>query len=111
MGAESEKQKIQALIESTNADLLELVKSLTPQERAAKGDLKLWSAKDMVTHLNFWGRHFLNQLEKTSKGEKVPLAGDYLDQVNDGVLYEHIEQLLEEALAEFKSVHSELLEK
>ena len=86
MDAELEKQMIHSLIESTHVDLLELIHSLTPQEKAAKGNLKLWSAKDLVTHLNFWGRHFLNQLEKTAKGEKVPLAGDYFDQVNDGVL-------------------------
>ncbi len=103
------KKSVRGMIESTQADLQELIASLSPEERKAKGNLKLWSAKDMITHLNFWGQHFLRQLEKSAKGEKVPLSGDYLNQLNDGVLYEHLEQPLDEALAECEQIHRELL--
>jgi hypothetical protein len=108
MDAISEKQKILELVENTYADLMDLVAALSPQEKTAKGNLKHWSAKDLVTHLNFWERHFINQLDKQAKGEKIPSAGDYLDQVNDGVLYEHMDQTLEDALSEYQNIHIEL---
>jgi hypothetical protein len=108
MDASSEKNKILELVENTYADLMDLVDTLSPQDKTAKGDLKQWSAKDLVTHLNFWERHFINQLDKQSKGEKIPFAGDYFDQVNDGVLYEHMDQSLEDALSEYQIIHTEL---
>ena len=108
MDAISEKQKILELVENTYADLMDLIAVLSPQEKIAKGNLKQWSAKDMVTHLNFWERHFINQLDKQAKGEKIPSSGDYLDQVNDGVLYEHMDQTLEDALSEYQIIHTEL---
>jgi hypothetical protein len=109
MDAKEIKNSVRGMIQSTQDDLQELIASLLPEERKARGSLKLWSAKDVVTHLNFWGRHFLRQLEKSAKEEKVPLAGDYLNEVNDGVLYEHMEQPLDEALAEYEQIHKELL--
>jgi hypothetical protein len=103
------QKKVHELIESTHADLLQLIDSLSTKEKDARGSLKSWSAKDLVTHLNFWGQHFINQLEKFAKGEKVPLAGDYFDQVNDGVLYEHMDQALGDALAEYEKIHAQLM--
>jgi hypothetical protein len=103
------KKSVLELIDSTQSDLQELLNSLTPEERKTKGNLKKWSVKDMISHLNFWGQHFLRQLNKSAKGEKVPLSGDYLDQVNDGVLYEHMDQTLEDALAEYEKIHQELM--
>jgi len=108
MDANETKTLVREMILSTQSDLQELIASLSLEERKAKGILKLWSAKDMITHLNFWGRHFLRQLEKSAKGEKVPLSGDYLNELNDGVLYEHMEQSLDEALAEYEQIHKEL---
>lgn len=109
MDANETKIRVLELIESTQTDLQGLLTSLTPEERNARGNLKRWSFKDMITHLNFWGRHFLQQLEKSAKGEKVPLSGEYLDQVNDGVLFEHIDQPLEEAMKEYDQIHIELM--
>jgi hypothetical protein len=111
MDALSEKQKILNLVQNTYADLMGLIASLSPQEKKEKGNLKQWSAKDMVTHLNFWERHFINQLDKQAKGEKIPSSGDYFDQINDGVLYEHMDQPLEDALEEYEQIHAELLKR
>jgi len=91
-------------------DFLELIKSeitafekgLTEKQTKEKGSLKKWSAKDILSHLVFWGNHFNSQAEKAKSGEKVPLAGDYFDQVNDGVLIEHMEQPFSEALIELE---------
>jgi len=78
-------------------------KGLTETQTKEKGSLKKWSAKDILSHLVFWGNHFNSQSEKAKNGEKVPLAGDYFDQVNDGVLIEHMEQSFSEALNELES--------
>jgi len=77
-------------------------KGLTEKQTKEKGSLKKWAAKDILSHLVFWGNHFNSQTEKAKSGEKVPLAGDYLDQVNDGVLIEHMEQPFSEALIELE---------
>jgi hypothetical protein len=109
MDAFSEKQLILDLVQATYLDLMDLVASLSPQEKTTRGNLKMWSAKDMITHLVFWEHHFINQLNKMVKGEKIPMSGDYLDQVNDGVLYEHMDQTLEDGLSEYQKIHAELL--
>jgi tetratricopeptide (TPR) repeat protein len=88
------------LLESIREELDHLVQSLTPEEKARRGSLQGWSAKDMLVHLAFWNRHFNNQLEQGFAGQPIPKSGDYLDQINDGVLYEHLEQPFDEALAE-----------
>ena len=77
-------------------------KGLTEKQTMEKGSLKKWSAKDTLSHLVFWGNHFNSQTEKAKSGEKVPQAGDYFDQVNDGVLIEHMEQSFSEALVELQ---------
>ena len=88
------------LLKFVRQELDSLGEHLTPEEKARHGSLRQWSAKDMLAHLAFWGSHFNRQLEKALAGKDVPLAGDYYDQLNDGVLYEHLEQPFEEAQAE-----------
>jgi uncharacterized damage-inducible protein DinB len=94
-----------ALVESVREELAELIDNLTPDEKARRGSLQGWSAKDMLAHLAFWNSHFNRQLEKGLAGEKVPDSGDYLDQVNDGVLFEHLEQPFAEAQAEEEAAY------
>ena len=77
-------------------------KGLTEEQKKGRGSLKKWSAKDILSHLVFWGNHFNSQAEKARNGEKVPQAGDYFDQVNDGVLIEHMDQPFSEALIELE---------
>ena len=77
-------------------------KGLTEKQKKEKGSLKKWSAKDILSHLVFWGNHFNSQTEKAKSGKEVPQAGDYFDQVNDGVLIEHMEQPFSEALIELQ---------
>jgi hypothetical protein len=75
-------------------------KELTDKQKRGTGSLKKWSAKDIISHLVFWGNHFNSQVIKAKNGEKVPQAGDYYDQVNDGVLIEHLNQPFTEALSD-----------
>ena len=94
-------------LESMRTELGDLVQSLTPEEKARRGSLQGWSAKDMLAHLAFWNYHFNCQLERGFAGQPIPKSGDYLDQVNDGVLYEHLEQPFDEALADESLAYSQ----
>lgn len=80
---------------------------LSDDEKQKRGSLCKWSAKDVLSHLTFWGSHFNRQLVNASKGEPVPVTGDYGDQINDGVLFEHIDQPIEEAWEEYQTSFSE----
>jgi tetratricopeptide (TPR) repeat protein len=88
------------LVKSVHQELDELIAQLTPEEKARRGSLQLWSAKDMLAHLAFWENHLDRQLASSLDGKEVPMAGDYYNQINDGVLLEHIDQPFEEARAE-----------
>ncbi len=98
------------VIQFVRRELDELANLLTPEDKARRGSLQEWSAKDMLAHLAFWGSHFNRQLEKMLEGKKVPVAGDYFNQVNDGVLYAHLDQPFEEALAEEAAAYRKFLE-
>jgi len=76
--------------------------NLTTEQKEEIGSLEKWSAKDMLFHLAFWGDHFNTQITNAKKGEKVPQAGDYTDQVNDGVLFKHLHHQFEEAREAFE---------
>jgi hypothetical protein len=91
-------------------ELSALIEHLAPEEKSARGSLKKWSAKDMLFHLAFWNNHLNAQIEKGLKGEKVPQPGDYLNQVNDGVLFEHIDQPFEEAQSEVQDAYQKMLD-
>lgn len=110
MSSEADKQKLLALVQRVYDAIVELTDTLSPAEKDEKGSLQLWSAKDTLANLAFWLRHFNTQLEKSAKGEKVPTI-EYFNEVNDGVLLEHMDQPFEDAWQDFKSIHAELMKK
>lgn len=81
-------------------EIIAFENELTDKQKGRKGSLKKWSAKDTISHLVFWGKHFNSQVNKARNSEKVPQAGDYFDKVNDGVFIEHINQPFNEALSD-----------
>ena len=84
--------------------------SLSEEEKERRGSLQKWSARDVITHLAFWEKHLNSVLKNGLIGRKVPVVGDYLDRINDGVLFGHIDQPIEEALAEEKAAFQEFLD-
>ena len=94
------KDTMLRLLELIQNEIAVFEQGLTEEQKKEKGSLEKWSAKDTLSHLVFWGNHFSSQMKKAKSGEKVPQAGDYFDQVNDGVLIEHMGQPFSEALAE-----------
>lgn len=94
------KDALLVFLKLINNEFAIFERELTEKQKKEKGSLEKWSAKDILSHLVFWGNHFNSQAEKAKTDEKVPQAGDYFDQINDGVLIEHMEQPFSEALVE-----------
>ncbi len=83
---------------------------LSAEEKNRAGSLQHWSAQFTLVHLAFWEKHYAAVFEKGLAGQAVPLSGSYLDQLNDGVLYEHLDQPFEEARADEAAAYSTFLE-
>lgn len=103
------KEKTAAVFAQVRAELDAFANDLTPSEKARRGSLQQWSAKDTLVHLAFWEKHYIQVFEKGLAGKPVPSSGNYLDQINDGVLYEHLEQPFEEARAEETAAYHNFL--
>ena len=110
MNLESEKHELLYLVQTAYEQILRMADELTAEQKQEKGGMHLWSARDTLAHLTFWSRHFNSKLEKSARGEAV-YPVQYFNQINDGVLLEHMEQPFEEALVEFKATQAELAEK
>ena len=83
---------------------------LSAEEKSRAGSLQQWSAQFTLVHLAFWEKHYAAVFEKGLAGERVPLSGSYLDQLNDGVLYEHLGQPFEAARADEAAAYNKFLE-
>ena len=103
------KDELFHAIELMRQELDAFYNGLTAEEKERRGSLQKWAARDVLTHLAFWEGHLNQVFEKGIKGEKIPAAGDYLDRVNDGVLFAHIDQPIEEALVEEKTSYREFM--
>jgi tetratricopeptide (TPR) repeat protein len=84
--------------------------SLSAEEKSRAGSLEHWSAQFTLVHLAFWENHYAAVFENGLAGERVPLSGSYLDQLNDGVLYEHLGQPFEAARADEAAAYNKFLD-
>ncbi len=84
----TEAERMWNLMDEVRVQLVTLLDSLSPQETSRTGSLQRWNTRDMLAHLAFWSEHFNHQLEKSLAGEKVPQAGNYHEQLNDGIWIE-----------------------
>jgi len=73
------------LVDRISHEIESFTDGLSDIEKNAAGSLEEWAPRDVITHLVFWQEHFNNKLSNARSGKKAPSAGDYLDQVNDGV--------------------------
>jgi len=94
------KETMLDLFSDMRQELDSLINGLTEEEKNAKGSMAQWSVKDMLAHLAFWGSHFNEQITKAQAGEAVPMAGDYYEILNDGVLLRNLDKPFETARAE-----------
>lgn len=110
MESEQLKSEMLDLFVLVRGELDNLVNNLTADQKSERGSIQKWSAKDMLFHLAFWENHFNKTMEKGLKGEQVPQSGDYLNQVNDGVLFEHLDDPFDKARDEEKAAYQKSLE-
>src|SRR5947209_5174597 len=61
-----------ALVARGQADQDALEEWLTPEQRAERGALSAWAAKDHVAHNNFWRQEALGRLEAARDGSPPP---------------------------------------
>ena len=91
-----------ALLDTVKRACNDFVDYLSSEQKETIGSLEKWSARDVFSHLVFWGDHFNSQIKHAKNDEKVPLSGDYTDQINDGVLFKHLHQPFKEAREAFE---------
>jgi hypothetical protein len=104
------KKKTGEVFELVRREIERFADGLSAEEKSRAGSLKHWSAQFTLVHLAFWENHYAAVFEKGLAGERVPLSGSYLDQLNDGVLYEHLGQSFEEARAEEAAATNQFLD-
>lgn len=97
------KETMLELFSDMREELDALINGLTDEEKNTRGSLAQWSVKDMLAHLAFWGSHFNEQIKKAQAGEAVPVAGDYYEILNDGVLLRNLDKPFETARVEERS--------
>jgi hypothetical protein len=103
----SQAGQIFALVRS---EIERFADGLSAEEKNRRGSLQQWSATFMLVHLTFWESHFACVFENGLAGKSVPDSGSYLNQLNDGVLYEHLDQLFAEARADEATAYNKFLD-
>ena len=103
------KTKMLDLFGTVRVELDQLIGRLTDEEKNTRGSMSEWSVKDMLAHLAFWGSHFNEQIRKAQAGEAVPVAGDYYEILNDGVLLRNLDTPFETARADEQAAYEETM--
>ena len=104
------KNKTGEVFALVRREIERFAEGLSAEEKSRAGSLQHWSAQFTLVHLAFWENHYAAVFEKGLAGKRVPLSGSYLDQLNDGVLYEHKDQPFEAARAEEAAEYNQFLE-
>jgi tetratricopeptide (TPR) repeat protein len=102
--------RLLALLARGQADQDTLAQRLSPDERAARGELHAWSAKDHVAHNNFWRQDAVRRLRAALDGSEPPDTERDENQtlaINDRVFQEQRETLWEELVAETARLRAE----
>ena len=103
-------RRLLALLTRGRADQGTLAERLSPDERAARGELHAWSAKDHVAHNNFWRQDAVRRLQAALDGSEPPDTERDETQtllLNDRVFQEQRETLWEELVMETARLHAE----
>jgi tetratricopeptide (TPR) repeat protein len=100
-------RRVLALLARGQADQDLLAARLSPEERATRGELHAWSAKDHVAHNNFWRQDAGWRLQAALDGSTPPDTEDDVQTHNDRVFQEQRETPWEELVAETERLHAE----
>ena len=78
-------RRVLALLARGQADQDILAARLSPEERATRGELYAWSAKDHVAHNNFWRQDAIWRLQAALDGGTPTDTEDDVQTHNDRV--------------------------
>jgi ketosteroid isomerase-like protein len=101
------RRRVLALLARGQADQDLLAARLSPEERATRGELHAWSAKDHVAHNNFWRQDVVWRLQAALQGGTPPDTEEEVQTHNDRVFQEQRETPWEELVAETERLHAE----
>jgi len=104
--ASESHRRLLALLTHGQADQDMLAERLSPEERAARGELHAWSAKDHVAHNNFWRQDAARRLQAALAGSSPPDSDDE-QALNERVFQEQRETPWEELEAETERLRVE----
>jgi len=103
-------RRLLALLTRGQTDQDTIAGRLSPDERAARGELHAWSAKDHVAHNNFWRQDAVRRLQAALDGSEPPDTERDDTQtllLNDRVFEEQRETLWEELVTETARLRAE----
>jgi tetratricopeptide (TPR) repeat protein len=100
------RRRVLVLLARGQADQDALAVRLSPEERAARGELHDWSPKDNVAHNNFWRQDAIWRLQAFLEGSSPPDTEDDLAW-NDRVFQEQRETPWEQLVAETERLRAE----
>src|SRR3989442_11967440 len=110
LGASDAHRRVLEMTARGQADQDTLAAWLSPDERAARGELHAWSAKDHVAHNNFWRQDAVRRLQAALDGSEPPDTERDDTQtllLNDRVFEEQRENLWEELVTETARLRAE----
>ncbi|HKV29623.1 MAG TPA: hypothetical protein VJT14_01250 [Candidatus Dormibacteraeota bacterium] len=99
--------RVLALLTRGQADQDSLAERLSPDERAARGELHAWSAKDNVAHNNFWRHDAVRRLQAALDSTVPPDTESQTLVLNDRVFQEQREIPWEELVRETARLRAE----
>src|SRR5690348_337036 len=99
--------RLLALLTRGQADQDALAERLSPDERAVRGELHAWSAKDHVAHNNFWRQDAVLRLQAALDGSVPEDTEKQTLLLNDRVFQEQRETPWEELVAKTTRLRAE----
>lgn len=99
--------RVLELVARGYADQDALAANLSAEERAARGELHAWSAKDHVAHNNFWRQDAIRRLQAALDGTTPPNTEADQDTWNDRTFQEQRDTPWEALVAETERLRAE----
>jgi hypothetical protein len=113
---ETTKSKTDLLRDTEEAwgDLMVELGRLTPQQKSGIKDSQGWTVKDHLVHLAAWERSMISFLQGSPRHEGLGVSADVYardeyDEINETIYSATKDLTYEEAEAQLRSVHSELM--
>ena len=99
-------RRVLTLLDRGQADQDAFAAHISNEERAARGELHSWSAKDQIAHNNFWRKDAIWRLQAARDGTNPPDTDDEQKQ-NDRVFRERRDAPWDELVTETQRLHAE----